>query len=363
MRAKEYIERNQSSINYLNDVKRIIGDLMKLRKNKQGTDLYFNQILSTDIRRQNYLLQRDLYEKNNAMQPGEPQLENFNSEISIEKVAAIREILFQSIKDDKSFGYLFFILGTEKNSSHKSEPIDCIPNEKDIFDAINRYRDDYPKELLDDFLDDNLNYEHYDFLVSNEIFPDDNNLLLKYFNDLYRIYDELRCQKINILQLRQYCQQLASSSTKDVFWQLTFISQLINVFESNDNYLKRCNGEIQKILSQLKNQLYPQYLPGTEQNNKDVKSQIFLSSARGKRINFIRVINCLYELGFFKDKQQNEISKKDVFIALGQFLNLDLSTYQNDLSVSKSTANRDMKNSFIIFEDMLDKQKDIMTKN
>lgn len=363
MRAKEYIEKNQSSINYLNDIKRIIWDLMKLRKDKQGTDLYFNQILSTDIHRQNYLLQKDLYEKNNAMQPVKPQLEKFKNEIPIEKTATIREILFQIIKDDKSFGYLFFILGTEKNSSHKSEPIDCIPNEKDIFDAINRYRDDYPKELLDDYLDDDLNYAHYDFLISNEIFPDDNSLLLKYFNDLYRIYDELRCQKIHILQFRQYCQQLASSFTKEVFWQFTFISQLIDHFEFNDNYLKRSNSEIQKILSQLKVQLYPQGLPGTEQNNKDVKSSIFLSNARGKRINFIRVINCLYELDFFKDKKQNEISKKDVFGALGHFLNLDLSTYQNDLSVSKSTANRDMKNSFKIFEDMLNKQKDIMTKN
>jgi len=70
-------------------------------------------------------------------------------------------------------------------------------------------------------------------------------------------------------------------------------------------------------------------------------------------------MNCLYELGFFKDEGQNNITKKEVFETFGQVLNIDLSTYQNDLSVSKSTANRDMKSTFKIFEEMLEKQKKI----
>jgi hypothetical protein len=67
----------------------------------------------------------------------------------------------------------------------------------------------------------------------------------------------------------------------------------------------------------------------------------------------------LYELGFFKDQGQNSITKKEVFETFGQTLNIDLSTYQNDLSVSKSTANRDMKSTIKIFEEMLEKQREI----
>ena len=46
-------------------------------------------------------------------------------------------------------------------------------------------------------------------------------------------------------------------------------------------------------------------------------------------------------------------------MAMGRFLGIDLSTYQNDLSVSKSTANRDMKSTIKIFEEMLEKQREI----
>lgn len=129
MRAKEFIEMHQSTIENLDDVKRIISELMPLRLNKQATDDYYNKVLSADIRLQNYLLQKDFYEKNNAMQVDKPDLITYENEIPIEKVDSIRNSLFEIIKNDKSFGYLYFILGTEQNSKHKSEPIDCIPNE------------------------------------------------------------------------------------------------------------------------------------------------------------------------------------------------------------------------------------------
>lgn len=63
--------------------------------------------------------------------------------------------------------------------------------------------------------------------------------------------------------------------------------------------------------------------------NKDVK---------GNKIDFIRVINSLYELGFFVDKTGARPSKKDVFIALGNALHIDMSNYSTDLSQSLSNS-------------------------
>jgi len=72
MRAKEYLEVNKSSIKHFDEVNEIVNQMMPLRHSKDMTDNYFNNVLSADIRRQNYLLQKDLFEKNNAMQPSEP---------------------------------------------------------------------------------------------------------------------------------------------------------------------------------------------------------------------------------------------------------------------------------------------------
>lgn len=359
MRAKEYLEVNKSSIKHFDEVNEIVNQMMPLRHSKDMTDNYFNNVLSADIRRQNYLLQKDLFEKNNAMQPSEPIYNSLDGEIPIEMISEIRENLFNVINEDDSFGYLFFLLGTFQNSKHKNEPIDCIPNHDKITQKIKQLRDDYPKQSLDDYIEDDLNYSHYDFLVQNNIFLDNEVLFVEYFNELFRIYDELRCLKFKILKVRNYCQKLATLATKEVFWQLTFITSLIDTDNREDVYLQRCKIEIQKILNELQFELYPQGVPSNTQKAERENSNVFLSTSRGRKINFLRVVNCLYELDYFKDKNQNNISKKDVFMAMGRFLGIDLSTYQNDLSVSKSTANKDMKSTIKIFEEMLEKQKEI----
>lgn len=147
MRAKEYIEQNKDNINHLEEVRRIISELLPLRMCKEKTDDYYNNVLSADIRLRNYLLQKELYEKKNAMQLEEPSFVEIPDEIPTDCISEIRETLFQIIKNDESFGYLFFLLGTEQNAKHKSEPIDCIPNAERIKNAIDHNRDDYPKNI------------------------------------------------------------------------------------------------------------------------------------------------------------------------------------------------------------------------
>ena len=91
-------------------------------------------------------------------------------------------------------------------------------------------------------------------------------------------------------------------------------------------------------------------------------SPLQLSTQKGFKVNFIRVINTLFELSFFTDRKGNEITKKDVFKTFGNAINQDLSTFQNDLSAAKSSANSDMKNTLVIFEQMYAKQQEINRK-
>ena len=86
--------------------------------------------------------------------------------------------------------------------------------------------------------------------------------------------------------------------------------------------------------------------------------KIFLSKERGKRLDMIRVINSIFELGFFVDENGRKSNKKDVFIVLGHAMNVDFSNYHNDLSSSLADSTS-MNKHLKIFEEMLDMMKKI----
>jgi len=100
----------------------------------------------------------------------------------------------------------------------------------------------------------------------------------------------------------------------------------------------------------------------TEQETAPTNSNLQLSSKKGFKVNFIRVINCLCELSFFTDKKGNDTTKKDVFDICGKVINQDFSTFHIDLSVTKSAAKSDMRNTLAIFKQMYTKQQEINQK-
>ena len=53
-------------------------------------------------------------------------------------------------------------------------------------------------------------------------------------------------------------------------------------------------------------------------------SNLRLLAKKGIKVKFIRVINCLFELSFFTDKQGGYITKKEVFEIVGKSVNQDL---------------------------------------
>ena len=89
-----------------------------------------------------------------------------------------------------------------------------------------------------------------------------------------------------------------------------------------------------------------------------VESSVYLSTTRGTKIDFIRVVNSLYELGFFTDDKGGKINKKDVMIAVGKAVNIDLTEYQNDLSRSLSDSTK-LDKHLAIFDRMRDKMEEV----
>lgn len=330
MRAKEYLELHKKGIRHLEEVSHIMADLMPLRLNKQATDEYYNRRLSADIRRRDYLLRTELYEQGNAMQNERPVLETLDKEVPVEIAAEVREQLFEVIAGDKSFGYLYFLLGTEQNAKHRTNPIDCIPDRERIVSAIKRYRDDYPKVTLDEYLNDELNYAQYDRLTSGRYMKDNEQDLLFYFNQVFEIYDQLRLCKQSVLGARSYLKSLQFDDDNLRYWTLEYILHLIDEYEQDDEQLARCKKEIEKIILPL--------CPIDEDGNE--QSEVYLNQRKGTKLDFIRVVNILYELGFFTDKTGGKVAKKMVFTTLGNSLNMDLSAYDKDLSrsLTDSTA-------------------------
>ena len=87
-------------------------------------------------------------------------------------------------------------------------------------------------------------------------------------------------------------------------------------------------------------------------------SSVYLSPVRGKKIDFIRVVNVLYELGLFTDKEGVRCTKKEAFLAFGRAVNLDLSNYNKDLSRAlNDTTTRERQ--LQIFKDMRQKMAEI----
>lgn len=87
-------------------------------------------------------------------------------------------------------------------------------------------------------------------------------------------------------------------------------------------------------------------------------SSVYLSPVRGKKIDFIRVVNVLYELGLFTDKDGVRCTKREAFLAFGKAVNLDLSNYNKDLSRAlNDTTTRERQ--LQIFKDMRLKMAEI----
>lgn len=206
--------------------------------------------------------------------------------------------------------------------------------------------------------------------------------------DIYNYLEHITCnfetEKVKIVLNEMEC-----------FYQMTYLEDMDE--EVKDKYIENewefptkdlsipdspKNGEnkTHKVadLNKMRERLYPfrdfTYLSAVSllkrkmpsqhtKENSQFKSDICLSKKKGTKVNFIRVINCLYEMGFFKDKDDNKIDKQKVMETFGTLLNQDLSNYCKDLTATRSSSNSDGNSLTKIFHEMLDKQKEINNMN
>ena len=83
----------------------------------------------------------------------------------------------------------------------------------------------------------------------------------------------------------------------------------------------------------------------------DAESPIYLSKAKGQKIDMIRTLNVMYEQGRFKGKNGSKLTKKEYFTQMGRTMHVDLSDYDNDLSRSMSDSTK-LEKHLKPFEDM-----------
>ena len=95
-----------------------------------------------------------------------------------------------------------------------------------------------------------------------------------------------------------------------------------------------------------------------ECDEPQAESPIYLSTAKGQKIDLIRVLNVMFEQGRFKGKDGKKLTKKDFFTTMGKAMNVDLSDYDKDLSRSMSDSTK-LEKHLKPFEDMKQKMTEI----
>ena len=101
-----------------------------------------------------------------------------------------------------------------------------------------------------------------------------------------------------------------------------------------------------------------QVSPLSEPDKSSQESPIYLTKEKGAKIDFIRVMNAWYELGKVTDACGGRLTKKEYFAALGRAFNIDLTSYERDLSNSFASSVAFDKQTRI-FDELRQKQVDL----
>lgn len=187
----------------------------------------------------------------------------------------------------------------------------------------------------------------------------------EHYATLLNVKDEIKLFSMSFEEIKEKADRYLDINKKNDFY-----IKALGTFErrnrSND-IVEKIKDEIKAISSEINFKQDNSIGHLSNQNNNKTalnkkKKDIYLSETKGMRVDFIRVINVLCELGFFVDSQGKKSTKKDVFATFGECVNRDFKNYQNDLSTTFASANSDLNSVYRIFEDMLNKQEELNQK-
>lgn len=95
--------------------------------------------------------------------------------------------------------------------------------------------------------------------------------------------------------------------------------------------------------------------------NMDTLPKLYLNKDKGMKLDMIRILTVMWELGFFVNEHGHKAMKKEVFRGFGMILNTNFSNHNSDLSGSLADGSS-MNKHLRIFELMLEKMKKIFNQ-
>lgn len=257
MRAKDYIESN-CKYQFYNELKQVINDLSKFRNNNSATENYYDLNLVQDRVRKRYIEDLNDWKLNNLDDSSKPIYIENELGISHQDAYNFRNHLFKVIETDKSFGYLFYLLASEKNRSdifYQNKPIDCIPDKNIIEENIKNYQDDYPKHNLEAY----LTYcdFNYSFYKANKKLLHTQDFWFSIFTDAYSLFDNLRTKMVTPFLAYDLFKEYSETNKSKKILITTLVTQLLEQYnfdlsEEQVRAKKILVDEIQNYLNSLK---------------------------------------------------------------------------------------------------------------
>ncbi len=290
MRAKDYIESN-CKYQFYNELKKAINVLSIFRNDKSATENYYELNLVQDRVRKRYFEDLNDWKLNNLDESSKPVYIENDLGISHQEAFNFRNHLYKAIEADKSFGYLFYLLASEKNRSeifYQKNPIECIPDKKIIEETIYNYQDDYPKKSLEAYLT-YCDFNYSFFKKHNGNNKDDK--WLGYFNDGYFLFDILRTKILTPFQACEIIIQRFEDSKNGIAIIVPLVIELLE----NYNYdltveQNRCKrilvDEIQNYYDSYLKDFFAE-LQSTENETPVVNETVIDSEIKSENDNYI----------------------------------------------------------------------------
>ena len=200
------------------------------------------------------------------------------------------------------------------------------------------------KETVKDFLDTHFDYDMqlnkldiYNYLehITSKFHEERVRIVL---NEMDCFYNMVYLEDIDTNVQNQYIEKGWEIPTVDIKLNKIGVKiegkEVITIpnYEAMREKIYPCRGYFyHSAIGLLKRKLQP----------TEATSSIYFTTKKGEKTDFIRIINSMYELGFFTGKDETKISKKCVFDEFGKLVNLDLTDYQNLLSKANKGCNAD----------------------
>ena len=103
---------------------------------------------------------------------------------------------------------------------------------------------------------------------------------------------------------------------------------------------------------------YGSDVESAEPEGEPAESPIYLSPAKGQKIDLIRTLYVMYEQGRFTGKDGSRLTKKDFFTQMGRVLHVDLTDYDKHFSRAMSDSTK-LEKHLKVFDDMKQTMTDL----